>query len=356
MPESSSSVGHDALVSTARLGLALADATGDNRWRDVDMVLLTGGKSNLTFELRSPAGELILRRPPAGSYVPGAHDLSREVRVQRALADTAIPVPRIVLAEPSSDLMGAPFYVMDKVHGYVLCDDLPVGYAHTSDERRRIADVLVDTLAQIHAIDPAKVGLADFGRPEGFLARQLARWTAQSDVSAHAAPALRALGTALHARLPDRCGSCLVHGDFRLDNCVLDAGDPGRIAGVLDWEMSTLGDPLLDLGLLLHYWAEPGEAVASLAPKVTMLQGFPDRAYLRERYARQTGRDLTNIGFYEAFARFKFAVIIQGVAARCAEGAMAGQDFGPVDEDVTRLAESGLAILEGKPDSARAAM
>ena len=209
--------------------------------------------------------------------------------MQRVLADTPIPVPRIVLAEPSSDLLGVPFYVMNKVRGHVLSDELPAGYATTCDERRRIADALVDTLAQIHAVDPAKVGLADFGRPEGFLARQLARWAAPSDLSGQAALALGELGRALNAQLPNRGETSLVHGDFRLDNCVLDAVDSGRIAAVLDWEMSTLGDPLLDLGLLLHYWAESGDAVASLAPKVTMLGGFPDRAYLREALRTTNG-------------------------------------------------------------------
>lgn len=336
-----------ALAPTAALGPALALATGDHRWHGVQAALITGGKSNLTFLLRSPAGELILRRPPTGPVPAGAHDLMREVRVQRALAASEVPVPRIVLAEASGDLLGVPFYVMGKVDGHIVRDGFPPGFAQTPAARHQIADALIDTLADIHRIDPAQVGLGDFGRPAGFLARQLGRWTAQAEAIAFPGSGLVELARALRARVPQSPGTSLVHGDFRLDNCVLDAADPGCIAAVLDWEMSALGDPLLDLGLLLFYWAEPGETVAPLAPEVTALGGFPDRAYLRERYARLTGRDLAHIGFYEAFARLKFAVIVQNVAARSAAGAMAGQAFGIVNDDLRRLAEDGLAILEG---------
>jgi aminoglycoside phosphotransferase (APT) family kinase protein len=334
------------LVRPGRLKQLLAEVLQDRAWLELTATLIAGGKSNLTFELRSSAGVLILRRPPSGPLLPSAHDMGRETRIQRALAATPVPVPEIIMQEQTSQVIGAPFYVMAKVPGHVIRDELPEGYAETEQERRGIAEALIDTLAELHSVDPDRVGLGDFGRPVGFLARQLRRWRSQWEASrtAEVAP-VDLLGRELEARLPQSPDSTIVHGDFRLDNCLMDPADPAVVAAVLDWELATVGDPLTDLGLLLFYWREAGERQHLLAPTVSVLPGFPDRAQLVERYADATGRDVDHIGYYEAFAHFKAAVIAQGIAARVAAGAMAGQDFGDLSEEIVRTAEAGLATL-----------
>ncbi|MFE3029973.1 phosphotransferase family protein [Nocardia tengchongensis] len=336
----------DLLLRPERLGPALADATEDDRWRAFDAELISGGKSNLTFVLRSAAGELVLRRPPQGELLPRAHDMRRETRVQRALAASPVPVARIVLSVESPEMIGVPFYAMSKVDGHIIRDSIPAGYADTAADRLQLANALVDTLSQLHRVVPESIGLADFGWPDGFLARQLHRWKAQSAASqAREVPALDNLVHKLGAALPDSPPAALVHGDFRLDNCMMDLGDPGKVAAVLDWEMSTIGDPLTDLGMLAFYWTERDDPPVPLVPDVTSQHGFPPRTYLLERYANLTGCDLKDFPFYEAFARFKFAVILQGIAARSAAGAMAGQEFDDLDGSVVRIAESGLAVL-----------
>jgi aminoglycoside phosphotransferase (APT) family kinase protein len=334
------------LVQPERLGSLLAETLQEPRWLDLTATLIAGGKSNLTFELSCAGGQLILRRPPNGRLLPSAHDMGREARVQRALHRTAVPVPRVVAQDETSQVIGAPFYVMAKVDGHVIRNELPTGYATTADERRRIADALVDVLAELHSVDPERVGLGDFGRPAGYLARQLRRWQSQWEASRTGnVPAVDALGRELAARLPCSPPHTVVHGDFRLDNCLMARDDPSAVAAVLDWELSTLGDPLTDVGMLLFYWRESGEPQSSLTPTVTALPGFPGRDHLVDRYASRTGRDLTEVRYYEAFAHFKFAVIAQGIAARVAAGAMAGQDFGDLSGEIVRIAETGLDTL-----------
>jgi len=334
------------LVKPDRLGLALVGATGDDRWGTLQARLIAGGRSNLTFEVTSGAGALVLRRPPNGALLPSAHDMVREARAQRALEQTAVPVPRIVLVDGTGDILGVPCYVMEKVEGHVIRDGLPEGYAATAADRTAIADVLVDTLVLLHGVEAAVVGLDDFGRPAGFLARQVRRWSEQWERSAdHEVLEVTRLGTLLRQRLPASQRSAVVHGDFRLDNCIMDVARPGRVAAVLDWEMSALGDPMTDLGMLLFYWREPGDPEVSLVPAVTAETGFPGRRHLAERYADATGTPLAEIDYYLAFAHFKFAVIVQGIAARVAAGAMAGQEFGDLAPIIVDCARCGLDIL-----------
>ena len=334
------------LVRPDVLGPFLAAELGDERWRELSATLIAGGKSNLTFLLSSAAGELVLRRPPDGPVLPTAHDMAREARVQRALHSTPVPVPVIVALDAGGSVFGTPFYAMEKVAGQVIRGELPSSYVDSSAQREALADELVAVLAALHAVDPVEVGLADFGRPEGFLERNVRRWYAQWEASRTAdVPAVEALGRELLARVPARSGTGIVHGDFRLDNCMMSLDRPPRVAALLDWEMSTLGDPLTDLGMLLFYWREAGEDPNGITPTVTATAGFPGRAHVTRRYAEFSGRDVTDLAFYEAHAHFKFAVIAQGIAARVAAGSMAGQDFGDLSAHVVGVAERGLARL-----------
>src|SRR3984893_156478 len=247
---------YENLTRLDLIGPALARALGDPGWEHLEASLVSGGKSNLTFELTSNAGAAVLRRPPDGPLLPRAHDMGREARVQRALAATAVPVPAILL-EDTGELIGVPFYVMEKVDGYVVRDALPAGYAESAQDRHAIADVLVDTLADLHAGDPAEVGLSGFGRPSGLGERQVRRWSEQWERSkSRGVPAVDELrrppGTQLARRRrgnpPAGPGGAIVHGNFRIDNCLLARQMPPAVAAVLDWELATLGEPLAEPG------------------------------------------------------------------------------------------------------------
>jgi aminoglycoside phosphotransferase (APT) family kinase protein len=255
-------------------------------------------------------------------------------------------VPAILL-EDGGELIGVPFYVMAKVEGYVVRDDLPAGYAETEQDRHGIADVLVDTLADLHAVDPAEVGLGDFGRPAGYAERQVRTWSNQWERSkSRDIPAVEELARRLKADPPAGPGGSIVHGDYRLDNCIMAARMPPQVVAVLDWELATLGDPLADLGMTLFYWREAGDIKPALTPAPSMLPGFPPRSYLADRYAKRTGADLSDLTTYMALAHFKSAVIAQGIAARVHAGSMAGQDFGNLDAEIDRVAAEGLGLLE----------
>lgn len=332
------------LVPTGAVGAVLVTATGDARWAEPQATLVSGGKSNLTYELSSTAGRLVLRRPPSGDLLPTAHDMGREARVQRALAGSAVPVPRIVAVDDGA-AFGVPFYVMERVEGHVVRGTLPDGVLTDPADRHRLGLRLAELLGDLHAVDPAAVGLGDFGRPAGYLGRQVSRWQRQWTASRgdDDVPDVDALSAALGASVPESPAPTIVHGDLRLDNCVVDAF--GVVKALLDWEMSTLGDPWTDVALLAFYWRDAGEAQRSLIPGVTDLPGFPTRDEVLERYTTATGRSTDHFDWYLAFAHFKFAVIAQGIAARVRDGAMAGQDFGDLRGEVRAIAAEGLAMM-----------
>src|SRR3954453_3714732 len=284
------------------VGPYLARVLGDPAWEDCAVSLISGGKSNLTYEVTSSAGSVVLRRPPLAAVLPTAHDMGREYRVQSALADTPVPVPRVRHLCTDETVLGAQFYVMDKVDGLVLPGTLPEGYAARPEERKRMADPLVDVLVAIHAV-PVTGALEGYGPPEGYLARQLRRWTRQWEASREVElPELDALAADLSSGAPEQRETTLVHGDYRLDNTMIDRTDPGRVRAVLDWELSTLGDPLADVGLLGVYWSGgsssngsasgDGASVGteSLVQTVTGLPGFPSRAEVMDTYAQRSGR------------------------------------------------------------------
>jgi aminoglycoside phosphotransferase (APT) family kinase protein len=337
------------------VGDYLTAQLGDDAWRDCDIELVAGGRSNLTFFVTSGAGAVVLRRPPLSNRLPTAHDMGREYRVMTALGDTAVPVPQTLALCTDDDVIGAPFYVMDRVAGHIVRDVMPEGYAESDDERRAISFGLIDVLADLHAVDPAAVGLGEYGRPEGYLDRQIKRWTQQWEASRLPDDAvggeLDRLAQRLIDGLPDSPSGPIVHGDYRMDNALLDPTTPGKVAAVLDWELSTLGDPLADVGLFYVYWQDaddnPTQAAAGLLPSVTKLPGFPPRRELLDRYASRTGRDLSALPWYVGFASFKLSVVLAGVAARGRAGAMIGDGFVEMAARIVPLVEIGHGALDG---------
>jgi aminoglycoside phosphotransferase (APT) family kinase protein len=340
-------VGADPAV----VGPYLAGVFGDEKWRSVRVELIAAGMSNLTYVVTPEGGDdadaVILRRPPTGAVLATAHDMGREHRVISALGRTDVPVPRTLHLCIDPAVLGAPFYVMERVVGVHVVRDFPPGYADEPAQRRAVGEALVDVLADLHSVDPAAVGLADFGRPEGFAARQVRRWTTQWEATRDRdRPGLDALGARLAETVPAGGRAGIVHGDYRLDNCLLDPAEPGRIRAVLDWEMSTLGDPLTDLAMMFVYWPEAGEDRASMLSPVTTLPGFLTRREVAERYAGRTGADLTDLPWYVGLAFFKFAAIIAGIVARSAAGAMAGKDVAGYVERIDPCVELGRAALD----------
>ncbi|MFD9631935.1 phosphotransferase family protein [Streptomyces violascens] len=305
--------------------------------------LIEGGRSNLTYVVTDGAGRWVVRRPPLGHVLATAHDMKREHRVISALHPTAVPVPGPVLLCEDESVLGSPFYVMEYVAGtpYRTAEQLaPLGAERT----RAAVLALVDTLVELHAVDPEAVGLGDFGRPEGFLDRQLRRWGKQLDASRNRDLAgIDELHAALGRDLPVSPAPTVVHGDYRLDNVLI--GDDDRIKAVLDWEMSTLGDPLTDLGLLVMYSAKlevPNSPVSTTAGAA----GHPSPAELIERYAARSGRDTSAISWYTAFAWFKLAVILEGIHYRYTLGQTVGAGFDRIGELVPVFIEHGLTTLQ----------
>jgi aminoglycoside phosphotransferase (APT) family kinase protein len=312
--------------------------------------LIAGGRSNLTYRVTDTTGHtLVLRRPPVSHVLPTAHDMAREYRVITALGPTAVPVPATRALCADEHVTGAPFYVMDLVEGTVLRDRAEAEAAYPEEIRRAIGYHVADTLAALHAVDVDAVGLGDLGRRDGYVERQVSRWTAQyaqtgGPESEHG-PLMATVGSVLAASVPAPRGVSLVHGDYRLDNMVLDA--KGAVAGVLDWEICTLGDPMADVGLLAVYWTEPGDdpLLGSVGP--TAAPGFASREEVLDRYATASGRDVDDVGYYIAFGSWKLACILQGVVARYDAGARAG-DTGSVasfPETIGRLARRAAATL-----------
>ncbi|MEU1422808.1 phosphotransferase family protein [Kitasatospora sp. NPDC005751] len=307
--------------------------------------LIEGGRSNLTYLLTDGTSRWVLRRPPLGHVLATAHDMGREHRVMTALRGTGVPVPATLLLDTGADVLGAPWYLMEYVPGTAHRDAGPL--AALGEKRvHALGEQLVDTLAALHRIDPAAVGLADFGRPEGFLERQLRRWSTQLAASrSRDLPGVDRLHELLAARLPDSPAPALVHGDYRLDNVLVDGHD--AITAVLDWEMSTLGDPLTDVGLLVMYTELAGVG-GGIIPSAATAPGFPAAAELVTRYAELTGRAAADLDWYVAFASFKLAVVAEGIHFRFRQGRTLGAGFERAAEIAPVLAEHGLTTLTAR--------
>ncbi|MGW2377926.1 phosphotransferase family protein [Kitasatospora sp. NPDC001683] len=305
--------------------------------------LIEGGRSNLTYVLTDDVTRWVLRRPPLGHVLATAHDMGREYRVMSALRDTDVPVPQMLLIDHETDVLGAPWYLMEHVSGVAHRDRETL--AALGEQRvAALGRNLVETLAALHKIDPATVGLADFGRPEGYLERQLRRWSTQLEKSrSRDLPDLDRLHALLSDRLPASPAPALVHGDYRLDNVLVDDSD--TITAVLDWEMSTLGDPLTDIGLLVMYTELAGVG-GGIIPSAMTAPGFPKPDEIVSYYAELTGRQAADLDWYVAFASFKLAAVAEGIHYRFQQGRTLGAGFERAGEMAPILARHGLSTLK----------
>ncbi|MHB8603647.1 MAG: phosphotransferase family protein [Thermoplasmatota archaeon] len=322
--------------------------------RDFSIARHQAGHSNETFFITWGDRDLVLRRPPSGAFLPTAHDVLREYRVLTALATTNVRAPRPLVACEDESVIGAPFYLMEKVEGFVLRDRLPRELEGAAT-RARIGHELVDALTEIHAVDVRSPAVAALGKAEGYLERQLKRWAGQMELTLpwtqekRPVPELVEVGARLAKSVPRSPKTTLVHGDYKLDNVVF--GDDGRLRAVLDWEMSTLGDPLADVGWMLSFWREardPADDLLTVTPRMTELPGFATRKELVARYEGATGTRVEHLDFYEALAVWKLAILLEGSYARHLAGATDDPFFAEMERAVPALARRALATLAGE--------
>jgi aminoglycoside phosphotransferase (APT) family kinase protein len=308
------------------------------------------GRSNLTYRLEEDGRSWVLRRPPLSHVQASAHDMAREFRVLSAIVDTDVPAPRPYALCNDLDVIGAQFYIMEYVDGFIAVDANEVARRFDEGQRRKIGEELIDVLVRLHSLVPEKIGLGDFGKPQGYLERQVRRFSQQlQEIRYRETPELDELARRLQRSIPEERRPGIVHGDYRLDNAILD--DEGHIIAVLDWEMCTLGDSLADLGLLRMYWGEPGTqtiaAVGSAA--VTALPGFPTWEEAASQYAEKSGADLGELDFYVALAHFKLGVILENMYKRFLAGGTVGPGFEMIGEQATLLGRRGLAFADASP-------
>jgi len=320
-------------LDRARPGLVCGELSGE---------LIQGGKSNLTYTVTDGESTWVVRRPPLGHVLSTAHDMSREFRVISALVGTRVPVPKTIALCDNPDVIGAPFYVMEYVHGTVYrtaVETAALGRERAYDLSLSVMDVMAD----LHSVDPAAIGLSDFGRPDGYLERQVRRWRTQLEKStSRELPGVAELHAGLAAHVPAASGVAIVHGDYRLDNMIVDARD--QIVAVLDWEMATLGDPLADLGLSLVYWGLWLDPVGGgLFGKPPEPGSLPTPDELAARYARR--RSVGDLGWYLAYGYFKIAVILEGIYYRHQAGQTLGAGFDQVGAMVPLLVARGVESL-----------
>jgi aminoglycoside phosphotransferase (APT) family kinase protein len=307
------------------------------------------GHSNLTYLLRVGTTELVLRRPPFGNQVATAHDMSREYRVLSKLSPVFPESPQPYLFCEDSSVLGAPFYVMQRRQGVILRKALPPGLSFDQETARRLGRSLVETVARLHAIDYQAAGLGDLGKPAGYVARQVTGWINRyANAKTDDVEAMDQVAHWLTEHMPSESGTAVIHNDFKYDNVVLDPADVTRIVAVLDWEMATLGDPLMDLGTTLGYWVEAGDAeplkCAAVGP--TMLPGSLTRRELVERYEEASGRAVPNPLFYYCFGLFKVAVIIQQIYARLVRGHTHDPRFARLNDVVAVMSQQAERALE----------
>lgn len=314
---------------------------------DLVIELISGGRSNLTFAARDDNSHWVVRRPPTGGLTPSAHDMNREWTVTNRLQGTAVPVAGTVAFDKEGEVLGAPFTVVEFVDGVVVrgADDLE---ALSDDDVERNVDGLIQTLADLHAVDYRAVGLGEFGRPDGFVARQVKTWARQWEhVKTRELDDVAKLHAALSEAIPEQTSNSIVHGDFRVDNTILDANDPGKIKAVVDWEMSTLGDPLTDVALMCVYRAPIFDAVLGMDAAWTS-DRYPSPDDLAQRYAKVSGRELSDWNFYLALANFKLGVIGEGITHRARSGSSSGEGAESAATATGEFMAAGLRAINNK--------
>jgi aminoglycoside phosphotransferase (APT) family kinase protein len=308
------------------------------------------GHSNVTYLVEREGAEVVLRRPPRPPLPPSAHDVLREARLLRALRDTPARVPHVLAVSEDPATIGAPFYVMERIEGEVIVESVPEAL-NTPGERRRIGEQLIDSLVEIHAVDWLAAGLEGFGKPTGYLERQLRRFTGLWELNkTREIPAVESVGAWLGEHLPSSGAATIVHGDYRLGNTIYAFGAPAKLEAVLDWEMATIGDPLADIGYLCMMWTEPGDPAEGLREhlgNVTRAQGFPTRAELIARYEDGSGRSMSDIRWYTALALWKSVVFMEGNYKRAIAGTTDDPYLQQFGEGVLELASQAEAVAHG---------
>jgi aminoglycoside phosphotransferase (APT) family kinase protein len=315
---------------------------------EVEASPIGDGRSNVTYLLRRGATEMVLRRPPRPPWPPSAHDVLREARLLRALRPAGARVPEILAVGDDETVIGAPFYVMERLHGAVVTDTLPPAL-DTPEERARMTDGLLRGLVEIHGVDTAAPGLEGFGRPTGYLERQLRRWGGLWEHNrTRELPDFDTAAAWLAEHLPESPPSTVVHGDYRLGNVMFAEEAPARLVGVFDWEMATIGDPLSDVGYLLMTWSEPGDPPYrfELAP-VTRREGFPSRAELVARYEELSGRSMPDVRWYVVLALWKATVFMEGNYRRALEGRTDDPYLEGFGDGVAELARRAVEVARG---------
>lgn len=308
--------------------------------------LISGGRSNLTYRLSDGATRWVFRRPPAAGQTASAHDVAREARVTRALEGTGVPVPPVVSLCEDPGVLGVPFTITAWIDGAVIRDRAELEAVADAD-LPRVCGSLIDVLAALHEADPAVLGLGDFGRPDGFVGRQVALWRRQwEQVKTRELPDLERLHARLDERTPASAGAAVLHGDYRIDNVIVDPADPARVRAVLDWELSALGDPRTDVALMCTY-RHPALDVVLGIPAAWASERLPSGEDLANAYAERSGRELGDWPFYLGLAHLKLAVIAEGIAYRARSGADAGRNAQRAADAVPELVATGLAALAG---------
>lgn len=324
------------------LGVALPELFGSG---PVAFDQFPGGAANLTYRAVSHAGdEYVLRRAPLGEVARGGHDMAREHLVLSRLWKVFPLAPRAFHFCEDPDVMGKPFFVMERRHGSVIRTEWPTSMVD-QPARRTVALSLVDALADLHRVDPAAADLGDLGRPEGFVERQIDGWTRRWQAAATRPVAdMEAVASALASRIPTPQRTSILHNDYKLDNTMV--GDDGKLVAVFDWDMATTGDPLVDAGTMLAYWAQPDDPTYLVfGERAVAIGSVMPKTEVRERYAERTGLDLDDISFYEALALFRIAVIIEQIYARYVAGQTSDARFGAFEPIAPLLASASRSLL-----------